>query len=418
MIRRILDVVPLTALGVLALLMGWEAAREFGTRRQDLILYVAGWGLLGLGALATLLVIGTAVALRLGWRARPRPHDGLERVEAGAIVHTGFSLPSLSWLPFVSLRWEWLEPSEVRVRATPRGGRLREAVVHGERGEQDRTVRRLVVEDVLGLSRLALRLVEPGARVVLPARGRPPTAPLLHALAGGDAVSYPLGPPDGDLVEMRRYAPGDPMKRVLWKTFARTRTLMVRVPERAVSPTRRTISYLVAGDGDEAPASIARMALENDTLGPEWRFGADGSTEDACRLAEALPLIVRSRSARDHGGEGLGAFLERAADFGAGRCVIFAPGRPGPWLAVAAAALRRRAGRVEVIVGVDGVRDPAAEPRLRRWLFRREEGTDRAVPCRELDEVTHRLGAAGAAVMVVDRASGRVHRQAMRRRAS
>ena len=414
MIRRFLDGIPVTALGVLALAAG-VAMRQYGRHRQDLILYVAGYGVLGIGVVTALLVIGTALILRLSWR--PKLREG-ERVDAGAKVVTGFSLPSLGWLPFVSMRWQWIEPEQVIVRSVARRGRLVEEVIHGERGEHLRTVRRVVIEDVFGLNRIGLRLVEPSAWTVLPARGRPPTAPLLQALAGGDQVSHPHGPPDGDLVEMRRYAPGDPIKRVLWKTFARTRALMVRLPERAVSPTRRTLAFLVAGDGDEAPAALARMALESDALGPEWRFGADGSTDDARRLPEALSLIVRSRSARAEGGHGLAGFFARATDFGAGRCVIFAPATPGSWLSTVAAEVKRRPGRVEVVVGTDGIADPARHRGLRRWLIAPEPepaGVTRSV---DLDSVTRALAAAGATVTVIDRPSGRVLGRGARRRAA
>ncbi len=411
---RPLDAFPLTPLGCLALAAGWLAVREYGRLRQDLILYVAGYGVMALVGLSLLLVSATAIVLRLRWRP-PTPSD--ERVEAGAVVATGFALPSLWWLPFVSLRWQWLAPGGVAVRAVPDHGRLREEVVHGERGEHDRTLRRVVVEDVLGLARVALRLAQPAARTVLPARGRPPTAPLLQALAGGDAVSHPLGPPDGDLVEMRRYVPGDPMKRVLWKTFARTRALMVRLPERAVSPTHRTLAYLVAGDGDEPAAALARVAVEAGTLGSEWRFGADGSTEDARRAVDALLPIVRSRAARAQGGEGFGPFLARNSEFGAGRCVLFTPGRPGPWLALVAAEVRRRPGRVEALVGIDGVRD-ASRAGLTRWLLRPEEADEGAPLADEVDAVARALLAAGAVVTVIDRPSGRLHGRFARRRAA
>ncbi len=416
-LRRAVDLVPFTWLGALVAAGAGLGLWFVGYRHQDLVLYVAGWGVAALLALVLLVVAGTAAALRAGFRARPRPE---ERVEAGVAVPTGFSLPALGWLPFVALRWEWVEPEGVTVQAVLRRGRLWEQVIHAERGEHRTTVRRVLIEDVFGLLRIGVWLVEPAQRTVLPARGRPPTAPLLQALAGGDNVSHPLGPPDGDLVEMRRYVAGDPIKRVLWKTYARTRTLMVRLPERAVAPTRRTLAYLVAGDGDEPAAALARMALDQGALGAEWRFGADGSSEDATRLADALSLIVKSRAARAKGGQGFAPFLERARDFGAGRCVIFAPARPGPWLQVIAEQIKKRPAGVEVVLGTDGVRLPG--PRRARRPLRALLVDDGAPPpknrAEEIDEAVRRLAAAGAAVTVVDRPTGKGYSRVQKRRAA
>ena len=50
---------------------------------------------------------------------------------------------------------------------------------------------------------------------------------------------------DGDRIELRRYVPGDSARFIHWKVFGRTRKLMVRVPERALSRARRTVGVLV-----------------------------------------------------------------------------------------------------------------------------------------------------------------------------
>jgi hypothetical protein len=262
--------------------------------------------------------------------------------------------------------------------------------------------------------------------VVLPARGRSLTAPLLEAMSGGDMRSHPAGPPDGDLVDMRRYVAGDPMKRILWKTYARTRALMVRLPERALAPTRRTVAYLVAAEGDEPAAGVARLALESGALGPDWRFCADGGERDVESVEEALELIVRSRAARSEGGLGLAAFLGRAAALGAYRCVLFVSPRPGPgpgdgrWLEVVEAALRQQAGvgQMEIIIGIDGVVDERRGRGWRRWVLRppRDEATELAARRGEVERVAARLGAAGARVVLADRNTGRASTLAVRRR--
>ncbi len=404
--RRLLDLVPLTGRGALVVAAAGGGLWSYGVRQQDLVLYVAGWGTLGIAALALLLVVTTALVLR--WVRLPV--GALQpSCEAEQPIETGFSLPALSGIPLVAFRWEWAEPVGATVELVTRQGRLCERVVFMERGEHRQTVRRIVVEDVLGLARMAVRRTEPGLRTVLPARGRALTVPLMQALVGGDRVSHPAGPPVGDLIEMRRYAPGDPMKRILWKTYAKSRSLMVRLPERAVEPAQRTLVYLVAGEGDEPAAALVRMAIEAGLFGDEWRFGADGSSSDARRLEEALPLIVRSQAARAVGGQGFADFLERAANEGqrGARCVLFAPAQGGPWLEPLLEPLQRRRAAISVVLGMDGVaeRREATWRDPRWWILRRE--SQPLIPAEQIDQISARLSGAGARVMWVDRRSGR-----------
>ena len=132
---------------------------------------------------------------------------------------------------------------------------------------------------MLGLARFGLYHEDPSALTVVPHAGGLSQMPLLISMSGGDEIPHPMGVADGDRVELRRYAPGDPARFIHWKAFSRTRKLMVRVPERALSRARRVVAYQVAGPDDEASAAAAKVAAESGSLGGEWIFGADGSGE-------------------------------------------------------------------------------------------------------------------------------------------
>src|SRR5262249_25508710 len=157
-----------------------------------------------------------------------------------------------------------------------------------ERGYHEAIERRVVIEDALGLSRLAIRVQKPCSIEARPHMGALRQLPLLTSYAGGDEFPHPMGLEDGDRVELRRYVPGDPARFIHWRIFSRTRRLMVRVPERALSQARRTVAYLVSGPGDEASAGAARAAVIYGGLGPEWKFSADGSEVDAFRAEDAI----------------------------------------------------------------------------------------------------------------------------------
>ena len=193
--RAALDKFPFTALGSLLLGCGWLAVREMGQKRQDVVLYVAGLGVLAVVVVAALLVVAAALYVGVPIRPRALPHS---RFEAGRIEQTGFSLPSLGLLPLVSVDWDWVVPEAVRLEKRLRKGRVVEEVTFGERGEHDRTVRRVVIEDVLGHRARRVPVQRAHAAHHPSCPGRPLASPLLEAFAAGDAVSHPAGPPDGD----------------------------------------------------------------------------------------------------------------------------------------------------------------------------------------------------------------------------
>ena len=228
---------------------------------------------------------------------------------------------------------------------------------------------------------------------------------------------HPDGPQEGELYDLRHYTPGDPIRFVLWKVFARSRQLVVRSPERALSPIRQTCAYLVAGEGDEPAAGAARLAVMHGSLGNDWVLGADGSHEDAKRRDQAIDLLARSANVGDKGGTGLAAFLERRGSVAGklGRAVVFVPGRPGPWLDAVLAQCRGiggRGGRIEFVVGTDGIA-PAPPKRwfarlaLRERTYEVTPGAVAPVTTEQVGEVIKALSAIGR-VIVIDRMAGRM----------
>jgi len=408
---------PLTPLGLLVLGGCAFALLEYGIERIDLVLLVIGAVGLGIGAFGLLATITAALILWVRQRRRARSgqgESGLD-VECGYPVPTGFWLPRLRYVPFIAIRWRWLEP-EAQVQVVPKGRQLREEVIAARRGRVGAVVRELEVGDIFGISQIRMRLTEQRKVRFVPSVGQLKRVDVIRGMAGGEDISHPDGPPDGELYDLRHYSPGDPIRFVLWKVFARTRQLVVRAPERALSPVRQTCAYLVAGDGDEPAAGAARLAVEHGSFGTDWVLGADGSREDATRKDQAIDLLARSADVEQRsGGKGLGEFLKRRSQGSIGRAVVFVPGRAGPWLDTVieqSKQLGGRGSRIEFVVGTDGI-IPA--PR-RRWLARvalRDApdpvtpGATAPVTTEQVGEVVRVLSTIGR-VIVVDRASGRV----------
>jgi hypothetical protein len=403
--RRALDKIPPTPLGLVGGGLAALAFFYYGLKRLDLVLLVCGVVGLGLWALMLALTSGTAAIVWL----RLRPQRAVEplRAEAGYPRRTGFTAPALRFVPLMRCGWSWDEPAEATVGATVAGGRQVESVTPTERFQTDLVVRRVVIEDVLGLMRIAWRHPERAPVTVLPNVGQLRQMPVIRTLAGGEDLPLPSGDPEGDRVDYRRYGPGDPVRTILWKTFARTRQLMVRTPERAIAPARRTVAYLVAAPGDEPAAAAARVAVEAGILGGNWSFGADGSPSEGTRdVATALDWIAASAGARDQQAQGLEPFLREAERHGRVRGIVFVPAAPGPWLQRVIEAGARRRRLMDVIVATDGVDRAARRSLLGRLLLRLPPR--RGLAAAALEETLGRLQRAGLEPIVVERPTGKV----------
>jgi hypothetical protein len=256
---------------------------------------------------------------------------------------------------------------------------------------------------------------------VEPSRGALDQLTLLDTLAGGEDLSEPRGTPFGDRVDMRQYTHGDSPRLILWKVYARTRKLLVRIPERAVTARPRACAYLVAGDGDEATAGLARVLVERGVLGDNWWFGADGTQRVASDTRGALDVLVLSGLAGERGrqsatlwdhpttpvGTNLGVFLSRAEQAGFSICLLFLPARPGPWTDEVAATVAHSRLRVQLYTALDNADlRPAKHHRLDGLLFR-----PRAVSAPSWADVTrmsrHFQGVA-VPMLAVDRQAGRL----------
>jgi hypothetical protein len=413
-LRRALDKLPPTVLGLLVAAAGSVALLDYGLGRLDLVLLVCGAVSLGLWALVLLAVVTTGLALFV--KLRRQATAEAVRGEAGYPRRTTFTAPSLRFVPLLRCRWSWVVPAEAETVAVPSGGRQEEEVTPTARWRVEAIERRVIVEDVLGLMRVGWRHEQRAPMCVLPNVGQFRQMPVIRALAGGEDFPLPLGDPVGDRVDYRRYSPGDPLKTILWKTYARTRQVMVRTPERAIAPAQRTVVYLVAAPWDEPAAAAARVAIEMGILGANGRFGTDGQPPSGTADPDlALEWIAGSAAARHRCGADLDPFLREAERLGRVRGIVFVPAAPGPWLDRVAGVVSGRRRMLDVVVATDGV-GLKAPSWLRRLVLKGRPA--RSLARADLDETIHRLLRAGVEPIVVERHTGRVyglgHLRAMR----
>jgi len=414
---RVVEAFPFTGLGLLVVVgCAWALVR-YGIRHIDLLLLVVGTVGLALGLAAFLSTTLTALVL---WRRGRKMRDEEPlRLECGYAARTGFSLSNLWFVPFVRIRWNWEVP-EASVRLVPLKRRLHEEVTPLRRGLHDTITRRVEVSDAFGLTRLTFTLRQERVVRFVPSMGALRQIRVVRSIAGGDEISNPAGPPEGERVDLRHYAPGDPIKFVLWKVFARSRQLVVRTPERAIAPTRQTVAYLVTGAGDEPAAGAARVAVDTGALGAEWVLGADGNDAYAKSPVQALEVLARSASTpTELGGSGLADFLSRATPGGLARAVVFVPGRPGPWLDRVIATVRARTAPnqmqspVEFVVCTDGIVPIVKTTWWSRLAFQirpeAQHGPVTPAPGADVAAVLRALATTRAPVTLIDRAGGRAY---------
>lgn len=394
----------LTDLGVLVVAGGFVLLRFYGIPRSDFVAQMAGAGALGLVALGLLSVLfGVAVVSLRGTKSTS---SEVLAFEAGRGHAEGESWPSTVW-PLVDVEVRVLAPEGLDVSHHGAFERL-EARHRTAGGVIERA---LIIEDAFGLVRAELRRRQSRPVRVGPFLGHLDGAPALRALAPGASRGHPFGRPAGDRVEMRPYVAGDPLRLVLWKTYARTGGLYVRTPERALDEEVEVHAHLVAGWGDEAAAASAWVAVTRGLLGPRWTFGADGSTDRTRDVDAAQSMISASRRARKRGGQLDGVVAEAHRSAGA-RLVLFVPCRSGPWLDATANQIRAVADRTTVVITHDTLWEHRAKRGWVRAADRKGEGSDARPPPEAVDAIVQTFSRLGISAVRVDRETGRAENTA------
>ena len=366
-VAPLFDRSPLRAPGV-GLLLAAAGALAAGRGRADLVLTLAGsvllLGLPLLGGLSLLRAVLLRRRLRAALGATPREIRG----EEGRPLPTGVRVTC----PRVPLAGDgfvaWTRPPG---RSRLAGGHAGvETFLPTDRALADRQDGHVEVADPFGTFRWRLPLTANRRVHVLPPRPAVPVDTLLHALASGDLLPHPEGPREGDRVDSRPYAPGDPARLVLWKAWARRRELLVRAPETALDPRDRSLLVcLVAGAEDAGAASVARLLAEELLPAGRARLAADGSPEPVDDLPAALAAISRSAHARARSGEVLALAAEalRKGEAALVVCPATPPPEPGPFHA----ATGPTGGLLVLAVGRSAP-PPGPRRRLSRWVLREQ----------------------------------------------
>lgn len=416
-LRMLTSMFPLTLQGVITLLVTAGALSIYGYGAMDLVVFA-----LAICALAILIaslfcavISGILIQRRVHKliKANPLQGNGVA-VEAGFPNETGFTLPAMGWFPLVRLTWQVVYPDHVTTRVrvgadNNADNQLIEEIIPARRCLTDHITRQFTVADVLGFCRYAWRQRQDGRCLALPQTNTIKPLPLLRSMTAEDGIPNPSGNPDGDRMEIRPYVPGDSVRNIMWKVYARNRQLNVRLAEKSVFHSKRTVAYLLSSPHDEAAAAIARVALENGALGEDWAFAADGTDTPCTTLGEALAAVARSRAIGRPHGYGLDHFLQQAVGQSGAHCIVFAAAESAPWAGLLKATIARFPGHFSLVLATDGFQDQARQRLWQQLLLQPVSTADHQIlgtSQADLRKLLTELGQLVESTLVVDRKTG------------
>ena len=388
--------------------------RAFGYGSMDLVVFA-----LTICALAILIFCLFSVVIS-GLVIQRRLHKYFKQVsfncekicfEAEYPNETGLTLASLNFLPLVQLDWKIVYPDHIETRLKIAPERmLLEEIIPDKRCKTEYVTREFKVSDVLGFCRYSWLQKQTVNFMVLPRINTLKTIPLLRSLNSDDGIPSPNGDPEGDRMEIRPYAPGDSIRNVMWKVYARNRQLNVRLPEKSVFQDTKTMAYLLSSKNDEAAAAIARMALERGALGDDWIFGADGSEKPCQELTSAIEALAKSRSIEPIYRYGLDDFLKNSSSHSGSHCIVFAAAERAPWLSLLRTTIRNFPNRFSLILGTDGLSETTKKKLWQNIIFRYPVSTTSNLRGSSSREATLKLltelGQIVESVIIIDRKSG------------
>lgn len=330
LLRGLGGMFPLTWLSVLLLcviyyVLYWEVHPH-----ANQILFSVVALVLGVFAMLLTFTVLTSLLVFIVTRCVNSGSTEAEVFDVGHRIDSSYRVYRPFFMPFVSVEVEILGALEREEQR--RGFWIYEHFFARERGRLGQLRRRVSIEDIFGLTRIAFVLSQDVNYELRPAQAALGGF-VLQLTASGDGYSHPEGESKGELVEMRRYQAGDPLRLVLWKIFARSRKLLVRAPEPAVVEQNEMFVYFVAGPEDEASASMARAFLTSlDESSSDVVFAADGAMRLARDRVEGLNDVIDSVGHRAHGGEGLEELAPMVSDAMRRRTFMMLPSEAGPWL--------------------------------------------------------------------------------------
>ena len=241
---------------------------------------------------------------------------------------TGFTLHWFFSLLPLRVSLDWTSPPLVKIGGRAKFEGLKEKVLFTRRGRFDGVKRKILLEDWLGLFRFTLSSKSNHSFIVsslIPDLEN--NFPIVRSEGESDNLE---GRPEGDYLDLRAYRPGDPIKHMLWKLWAKSNGehKYVRTPD-SVGEEQLAL-FLFSHPADESNARIIgklMSARRNIFFGAGTMCGSrdQGFITDQSDRAKEILLESGSWTKFEENCGCYWAFLESVRRKMIGACWVFFP---------------------------------------------------------------------------------------------
>lgn len=284
----------LALIGLMVYFLILPVSKEF-----DVVAAVIAW--LILFAVAT-LALGTAIQ---GMRLRrsklasllpptaDRGEPTVERQSSGQPVEYLLRLERNSIFPCYSLlitptllRGALALPSYYTSGTSTKPAFAKNSVIFPHRGVWEAEKIRFELSDRLGLSSFLWEIHESRSFKIFPPSRADSSLPILTSSnKSGDLISD-IDERRGEPFDLKPYHPADGAKKIVWKVYAKTRNLLSRHPEAAMTPEGQLVIFVLAGKREDFVCSAALAYINKVAdLGVDVLVGCEGWS----KMTESAP---------------------------------------------------------------------------------------------------------------------------------
>jgi len=332
-LRKVWDLQPLTVRGWLVSLLSIAAILFLALPKNDLIAWILGGSAL---ALIVLSLVLTSIA-RYSLSGKLEAFASFDQTaQARLPVHSSIRLEKCHIWPWLNLvidrKFKFSQPNSPKHELT--GGtddtanrKVQDTITFPHRGLWQTEEIGFKLSDTFGFCRYKWsKPLLASVNVKAPEIPITPLPVVAASSKAGDQLNL-AKERSGDLFDIKPYQPSDGTRRIMWKTYARNRQLVVRRPEPAILPDGEVAIYLIAEKTDDHVAGAFQSYLEQlDKANIQVLFGTDGFngfSSDQGKILETVNQVVWFPEAGS--GRYFADFLEslQAADKSVAQAIVF-----------------------------------------------------------------------------------------------
>lgn len=267
---------PLTSRGFILFTLAFVCLFYFGKESSDLVATIIGLTLAILCLMTLLPLLLTSRFVFKNFKIfKDLSTDSDQTYFALKEFSSPFHLPPLRIPPFFTISMTRVFPNQlsnlVKTKTVKLFGNFNDPQnkfnVHdnlkfSRRGDFTQSGIAISYGDILGLTRFEKFIPAAKNYLVYPQEVQIEPIAVMAASAQLGDVEHSNLERTGDLFDIRGYQPGDSLKRVLWKVYARSGNVVVRQPEPAIVPEGEVAIFVAAHSEDDNVAAAALSYLK------------------------------------------------------------------------------------------------------------------------------------------------------------